>query len=139
GREKSETELAREKGAVVNEEGVVVDKRELLSAGLNVKAKPKPPAAKGGVPRRMVPSETMSILQGRGNSKAAMRERQSRMLEEQLAEAAKRAAEDEEVEREAMERAAKSKKTEGDISSAKERYLQRKREAEASKAAGKEP
>ncbi|KAL8915925.1 MAG: hypothetical protein Q9208_008780 [Pyrenodesmia sp. 3 TL-2023] len=47
-REKSEAELAREKGAVVNEEGQVVDKRQLLNAGLNAGAAPKaralPPA-----------------------------------------------------------------------------------------------
>lgn len=40
-KEKSEAELAREKGAVVNEEGQVVDKRQLLNAGLNAGAAPK--------------------------------------------------------------------------------------------------
>ncbi|KAL8858491.1 MAG: hypothetical protein Q9178_004989 [Gyalolechia marmorata] len=34
-KERSEAELAKEKGAVVNEEGQVVDKRQLLNAGLN--------------------------------------------------------------------------------------------------------
>ena len=136
---KSEAELASEKGAVVNDEGQVVDKRELLSAGLNVRAKPKPPVSKDKGPGKVGPSESMAILQGRSGNKAAMRERQSRMLEEQLAEAAKRTADNKEVEQEALERAAKSKKTDGEVSSARERYLQRKREAEAAKAAGKEP
>ena len=39
---KTEAELAKEKGAVVNEEGQVVDKRQLLSAGLNAASAPKP-------------------------------------------------------------------------------------------------
>ncbi|MCJ1333569.1 hypothetical protein MMC10_010269 [Thelotrema lepadinum] len=139
GEGKSEAELAREKGAVVNDEGQVVDKRQLLSAGLNVRAKPKLPVSKDKALASAGPSESMAILQGRSGNKAAMRERQSRMLEEQLAEASKRVADNKEVEQEALERAAKSKKTGGEISSARERYLQRKREADAAKAAGKEP
>ena len=138
-REKTEIELARETGAVVNEDGQVVDKRELLQAGLNVKAKPKPFSFMRPGPNKAEQSDSMSILSGRNGSKAAMRERQSRMLEAQLEEATKRAADDEEVKREAQQRAAKSKKTTGEISSAKERYLQRKRKAEAAKIAGKEP
>jgi hypothetical protein len=53
------------------------------------------------------------------------------MMEEQLEQAAKRAADEEAEERGKLEHASKSRKTEGDISSAKERYLQRKREAAA--------
>ncbi|MCJ1234574.1 hypothetical protein MMC14_002535 [Varicellaria rhodocarpa] len=135
--EKSELELAKEKGAHVNEEGQVTDKRQLLSAGLNVAPKPKAPlplksgnvSQKAGIP---------ASLSGRTGTKQAARERQTRMLEAQLEEQTKRAADDEDVQAEAMERAAKSKKTEGDISSAKERYLQRKREAAAAKVAGKD-
>ncbi|KAL8811031.1 MAG: hypothetical protein Q9200_002120 [Gallowayella weberi] len=44
-KEKSEAELAREKGAMVNEDGQVVDKRQLLNAGLNAGAAAKPRAA----------------------------------------------------------------------------------------------
>ncbi|KAL8973066.1 MAG: hypothetical protein Q9183_000189 [Haloplaca sp. 2 TL-2023] len=40
-KEKSEVELAKEKGAAVNEEGQVVDKRQLLNAGLNAGSAPK--------------------------------------------------------------------------------------------------
>lgn len=130
--EKSEGELAREKGAVVNDDGVVVDKRQLLNAGLNIAAKPKPAVSQSSdAARNAARSGASAGLQGRGGTKQAMRERQTRMLEAQLVEASKRAANDEEVQQEALERAAKSKKTEGDISSAKERYLQRKREAAA--------
>lgn len=44
-KEKSEAELAKEKGAVVNEEGQVIDKRQLLGAGLNAGAATKARAA----------------------------------------------------------------------------------------------
>jgi coiled-coil domain-containing protein 55 len=64
-----------------------------------------------------------------------MRERQSRMMEAQLEQATKRALEEEE-ERQNVERAAKSRKTEGEIVGAKERYLARKREAEEAKKRG---
>ena len=135
--EKSEIELAIEKGALINEEGQVVDKRQLLSAGLNVAPKPKPipnPSASNGPSFR--PGSLAPGFQNKAATKQAARERQTRMLEAQLEEAAKRAADDEDVEREALERAAKSRKTESDVKSAKERYLQRKREAAAA-AAGK--
>ena len=74
---KSEAELAKEKGAVVNEEGQVVDKRQLLSAGLNAASAPKPkfppdPRSKGSGPGG-----------GRGGG-ASARERETRNFEEQL-------------------------------------------------------
>lgn len=133
---KSEADLAREKGAVVNDDGAVVDKRQLLNAGLNIAAVPKgSPASPGSAARAGAQNGISAGLQGRRSTKQAMRERQSRMLEAQLEEASKRAVDDDEVQREALERAAKSRKTEGDISNAKERYLQRKREAAAAASA----
>ena len=122
-------------GAQVNDEGQVVDKRQLLRAGLNVTAKPKTNMSEPHKPTTVKPSASMAILQGRGGSKAAMRERQSQMLEAQLEEAAKRAADDEATEKEALQRAAKSRKTQSEILGARERYLQRKRETEAVKSA----
>ena len=76
-KEKSEVEIAKEKGAFVNEEGQVVDKRQLLSAGLNAasapKQKPPPdPRSKGSGPGG-----------GRGGRTSA-RERETRNFEEQL-------------------------------------------------------
>lgn len=128
---KTEAELTMEAEAQVNDEGQVVDKRQLLKAGLNVTAKPKMDVAATRKPTGAKPSSSMAILQGRGGSKAAMRERQSQMLEGQLEEAAKRAADDEVTEKEALHRAAKSRKTQSEVAGARERYLQRKREAEA--------
>ncbi|KAK3106770.1 hypothetical protein LTR53_018104, partial [Teratosphaeriaceae sp. CCFEE 6253] len=76
------------KGVHVNEEGQIVDKRELLSAGLN--------AGGGGGSKRG--SEHLKVSKDRpatsafakpaGNQQAS-RERQSRMMEEQLAERTK--------------------------------------------------
>ena len=140
---KSEADIAREMNEkaggniAINDEGQVVDKRQLLKGGLNVVAKPKAApanASRGGA--SMSDRSRGSGFVGAGGSKQAMRERQSRMMEAQLEQATKRALEEEDEERAKVERAAKSQKTEGDIMSAKERYLQRKREAEEAKKRG---
>ncbi|KAB8289864.1 hypothetical protein EYC80_010495 [Monilinia laxa] len=138
---KTDADIAREinekrAGTIaVNDEGQVVDKRELLKGGLNVI-----PKAKLTSNVNSSRSESTASDRGRGNAfvgagggKQAMRERQSRMMEAQLEQATKRALEEEEEERKKVERASKSRKTEGDIMSAKERYLARKREAEEAK------
>lgn len=145
--ENSAAEMARElnaKGAnvIINDEGQVSDKRQLLTAGLNVAPKRKADSLYSSADIRSSttqrPAQSQDSRGGR-DAQRAMRERQSRMMEAQLEAAAKKAAEEEAEEREKVERAAKSRKTEGDISSARERYLQRKREAAAAAAAeGKE-
>ena len=74
---KSETELAKEKGAIINEEGQVVDKRQLLSAGLNAASAPK----------RKSPPDPRSKGSGAGSGRGAResaRERETRNFEEQL-------------------------------------------------------
>lgn len=140
---KTEADLAREinekaAGAIaVNDEGQVVDKRQLLKGGLNIVPKPKNAASTVGA--RDGPSSDRGrgpAFVGAGGGKQAMRERQTRMMEAQLEQATKRALEEEEEERQKVERASKSRKTEGDIMSAKERYLARKREAEEAKKRG---
>lgn len=134
---KSEAQIAAElkaKGAAVdlNEEGQVVDKTQLLSGGLNVS---------GGKSSRLTSRGTASVTrqpggyQGRNSQRDGVRARQSKMVEEQLAQAHKRALEEEEEAKKDLERQSKSRKTDTDVQSAKERYLQRKREAAA--AAGK--
>lgn len=143
-KQKSEAELAKEineqsGGAIaVNDEGQVVDKRQLLKGGLNIVPKPKGTASAGaqrGGPSASDRSRGPAFV-GAGGGKQAMRERQSRMMEEQLEQATKRALEVEEEEQQKVERASKSRKTEGDIMSAKERYLARKRETEEAKKRG---
>lgn len=127
-----------DKGAAidVNEDGQVVDKRQLLRGGLNLDPRKKVAAtkqedhSKGGERER---GGGGGFAPGQAGKRQAMRERQSRMMEEQLEQSMKRAFEEEETKKEELERASKSRKTEGEISSAKERYLARKRAAEEAK------
>ncbi|KAI1103775.1 hypothetical protein F4804DRAFT_309167 [Jackrogersella minutella] len=136
---KTDADMAKEinqKGGTIaiNEDGQVVDKRELLKGGLNL-----------GAPKKQEPRREMGKGQDRrddggqargfvgAGGKQAMRERQTRMLEAQLEQSLKRTMEEEEEERQKVERASKSRKTETDVSSARERYLARKREAEEAK------
>ncbi len=144
GEEKVEAKLAREinekhAGAIaVNDEGEVVDKRQLLKGGLNIALKPKnaPPNASSRQDPKTMDRNRGPGMVGSGGGKQAMRERQTRMLEAQLEAASKRAYEEEDEERQKVERVAKSRKTEGEIMGAKERYLARKREQEEAKRRG---
>lgn len=142
---KTETDVAREINAkggaiAVNEEGEVVDKRQLLRGGLNLGAKKKTDEPNEAA--RTSTSGGGARDQSRGyfgsGGKQAMRERQTRMLEAQLEQAAKRAREEEEEERKKVELESKSRKTAADISSAKERYLARKKAAEEAKKNGED-
>ncbi|KAK3375185.1 coiled-coil domain-containing protein 55-domain containing protein [Podospora didyma] len=143
---KSATERAKEINAmggsiIVNDDGEVVDMRQLLRGGLNVA-----PKKKIEVQQKKARQATRSGSTGSGGAqirgvfatggKHAMRERQTRMLEAQLEETLKRSREEEEQEKAKVELIAKSRKTEADISSAKERYLARKRAAEEAKKDG---
>ncbi|WYZ40409.1 hypothetical protein EsH8_IV_000750 [Colletotrichum jinshuiense] len=141
-KEKTEADIARElneKGGsvAVNEEGHVVDKRQLLRGGLNVGAKKESQVRQEAArPRESRPERSSGTGFVGSGGKGAMRERQTRMLEAQLEAALKRSREEEEAEREKVERVTKTRKTDGEISSAKERYLARKREAEEAKKKG---
>ncbi|GAW22263.1 hypothetical protein ANO14919_117990 [Xylariales sp. No.14919] len=139
---KTDADIAREineKGGTItiNEDGQVVDKRELLKGGLNLgaKKKSKPSHNAQKEPDRGGEREYSHGFVGYGG-KQAMRERQTRMLEAQLEQSLKRSLEQEEEERRKVERAAKSRKTQTDISSARERYLARKKQAEEEKKKG---
>ncbi|KAJ0109267.1 coiled-coil domain-containing protein 55 [Diaporthe amygdali] len=142
--DRTEKDVAREinekGGAVmVNEDGEVVDKRQLLQGGLNLGAKKKTEAPKD---QGRSSSDSRSRDHSKGHfasgGKQAMRDRQTRMLEAQLEESLKRAREEEEEERKKVEQETKSRKTNADISSAKERYLARKRAAEEAKKNGQQ-
>ena len=76
-KEKNEGDLAREMGATVNEDGDVVDKRQLLGAGLNAGQAPK--ARPAPDPRTKVRS-----TDGERRIGESARERESRLFEEQL-------------------------------------------------------
>ncbi|KAJ5287110.1 hypothetical protein N7478_002796 [Penicillium angulare] len=136
--EKSEAQKAADLNAhgahiATNDEGQVVDKRQLLSAGLNVAPKPKTaPAGNKPTARGPVRPAAASYQTGRG----AQRARQTEMITQQLEEQARQEEEAEAAKQKELAEKSRSQKTSGDVSSAKERYLARKRERE--EAAAKE-
>lgn len=116
---KSEADLAKEKGAIMNEDGQVVDKRQLLSAGLNASSPSKPaPHSKGPSMSRAAGASPRGQVSGaHGVKKESARERETRLFEEQLL--GKRAhAEDNDDDKNddnESERASKSRKMEDEI------------------------
>ncbi|KAI5362070.1 Putative nuclear speckle splicing regulatory protein [Septoria linicola] len=139
-KKKTDAELAEEakargKNIHINEEGQITDKRELLTAGLNVAPSGKGSDRKGADHLKSSNRPAQSAFPSRNkDTQQATRERQSRMMEEQIAERQKRQREEEEEERAKLEKAAKSTKTETDVSDAKARYLARKAAKEKEKA-----
>ncbi|KAF8416607.1 coiled-coil domain-containing protein 55-domain containing protein [Tirmania nivea] len=117
----------------VNDEGVVVDKRQLLSGGLNLLAAPSASKKPTSAQQSSSTSTNASARGYQGKNKVEMdrRARQTRMLEEQLAATQKRAREEEEAKaKELIERQVKRGKTEGELMGARERYLARKKAKE---------
>jgi hypothetical protein len=129
-------EAARREGKKVtlNDAGEIADKRQLLSAGLNIVAKPSS-SPLSNTSTSKTPIVNPLTFQPKA-AKAAQRERQTAMVAEQIAAASKRKADEEAEEQARLLHAAKSQKTGAEISSARERYLQRKREKEEAKAKG---
>ncbi|KAK7181790.1 hypothetical protein DPSP01_012531 [Paraphaeosphaeria sporulosa] len=137
-KEKTDAEIAAEaraqgKDITLNEEGQVTDKRQLLQAGLNIIAKPKKPMT--AVSTALKPSAPNNGFQGRNAARNDIRARHTQMVAQQIEQAAKRKADEDAEEARKLLHSSKSQKTATDISSAKERYLQRKKEAAAAKAA----
>lgn len=123
------------KGAhvAVNDEGQVVDKRQLLSAGLNVAPKPKPAPSAAASARKHDPRASGPAAGGRRGEtdpRAGQRARQTEMIAAQLEERTRAEAEAEEARQKEIAERNRSRKSEGEVSSAKERYLARKRERE---------
>ncbi|KAF2675337.1 hypothetical protein BT63DRAFT_34944 [Microthyrium microscopicum] len=133
---KTDVDIAKElnsKGASITltDDGEIADKRQLLSAGLNVVAKPKPPPSPKPNASQSVASK--QIREDKSLGKLSARERQSRMVETQMEQLLKRQADEEADELRKKEHTAKSQKTDATISSARERYLARKKAAEEAK------
>lgn len=131
--EESEARKAAELNArgahiAVNEEGQVVDKRQLLSAGLNVA--PKPKAAPSAARPAARPSAGRPGPIGYQSGRAGQRARQTDMIAQQLEERARQEEEAEVARQKEIAEKSRSQKTAGDVLSAKERYLARKRERE---------
>ncbi|KAF1927484.1 uncharacterized protein M421DRAFT_421891 [Didymella exigua CBS 183.55] len=133
--EKSDRQIAEEaraqgKNVMLNDAGEIADKRQLLSAGLNIVAKPRASPLAAQKEKQKVNPLTYQPKA----PKSAQRERQTAMIAEQIEAANKRKADEEAEEQAKLQHAAKSQKTATDITSAKERYLQRKKEAAEAKA-----
>jgi coiled-coil domain-containing protein 55 len=121
------TQLGTE-AVLINDEGEVVDKRQLLKGGLNIR-----PKAKSA--QQVEHSAYQAEYQAR---RAAQRDkvrekeahlRQQRVIEEQYSITKKRAAEAEAEREEEIRLRAKSKKTTDEVMGARERYLARKKAA----------
>lgn len=135
GKEKTEAQKAaelNEQGAriAVNEEGQVVDKRQLLSAGLNVAPKPKTQgeaaASKTARPAARPRFDAGNQAGGRGGQRA----RQTEMIAAQLEEQAQQEQEAEAARQKEIAERSRSQKSKTDVTSARERYLARKKERE---------
>lgn len=128
----TDAEIAAElkaKGIIIhlNEDGQITDKRELLSAGLNVAPAGRADGAGGSEHLRSDRrSGQLAFPRKDHTSQQAQRERQTKMMEEQLEASLKRKREEDDAQRDKEEREAKSKKTEAEVSDAKSRYLARK-------------
>lgn len=84
-KEKSEIELAKEKGATLNEEGEVVDRRQLLNAGLNAASEPKPSASKfPAADVRFQSAPKITHASKKGGSSLLTRERDTRAFEDRI-------------------------------------------------------
>ena len=87
-KEKSEADLAREKGAIINEDGQVIDKRQLLNAGLNAvfAPAPRPPSSSRakGTSSELKPRRSHHHAGRSSGCEESARERETRMFEEQL-------------------------------------------------------
>jgi len=138
--EKTDADIAKElksqgKNILLNDEGQVADKRQLLTAGLNVVAKPKKIVETNASTVSTKPAGNLTHYKGRNSAQRDIRARHTQMIAEQIEQAAKRKADEDAEQQRKLQHASKSQKTASDISSARERYLQRKREAAAAKAA----
>jgi coiled-coil domain-containing protein 55 len=112
---------------LINDEGEVVDKRQLLKGGLNILPKEKPT-------QQVARSDYQTAYEarrvaGRDKIKRESQQRQQRVIEEQYAVTKKRAADVEAEKEEELRLRAKSKKTSNEVMGARERYLARKQAA----------
>lgn len=111
--EKSEVDIAIEKGAIINEDGQIVDKRQLLSAGLNAASTPPPnlPNNKKAATDDLRKRSKVSVPGKNSGYKESARERETRLFEEQVLGKRGSPIDDDED----TDRAAKSRKLEDEI------------------------
>lgn len=132
-------EQARAEGKDVelNDDGQLVDKRELLSAGLNLSAPNTRKLGLGSKTQTKTDDAPVHRAAGAAASRQEIRARQARELERQYQEERERqTAETARLEEEERQRAVKRKNTESDVQSARERYLERKRRKQEEQVGG---
>ena len=114
---------------LLNDDGQVVDKRQLLKGGLNILPKEKPITQQASRSNYQAEYEARRAA-GRDKLKEReARQRQQQVIEEQYAMTKKRAADVEAEKEEELRLRAKSKKTSNEVMGARERYLARKQAA----------
>jgi hypothetical protein len=112
----------------INDDGEVVDKRQLLKGGLNVKPKANP-SVQTGKTKYEQEYEDRKQSQRDVHKEREARERQRRVIEEQYELKRKRGLDEEREKEEELMLRVKSKKTSDEVMSARERYLARKKAA----------
>jgi len=127
--DKLQKALQEGKDVELDDDGLLVDKRDLLSAGLNLSA---PNTRKLGTGlksmRKTGGEEPVHRAAGTAASRQEIRARQAKELEKQYAEEQERlAAQQVREDEEERQRQVKRKNNEADVMSARERYLERKR------------
>ncbi|KAF9916305.1 hypothetical protein BX616_004090 [Lobosporangium transversale] len=158
-KEKEDRERAREAqeqglNVTLNEDGQIVDKRELLKGGLNIIKKSQPSASQNDL-RLNKPSSSYDrdrayaaykdakygsssfSLQGKGEHGNISKDQRTRMtekIEQQLLEQQKQQEEEEKKRQESIREALKRKNQDDQVMDAKARYLARKAAAAAGKA-----
>lgn len=128
--------LARAEGKEVelNDDGQIVDKRELLSAGLNLSLPNTRHLGKSSASHKHHQGEKDEVVQahravGVAASRREINERRAREIQQQMAEEVERVEQlkKENVER-ALQRALTKRNNETDVESARARYMERKRQ-----------
>lgn len=114
---------------LLNDEGEVVDKRQLLKGGLNIIPKAKPVQTAQSEYQKEY--EARKAAQRDQHKEREARERQTRVITEQYEMKRKRATEEEAEKDQELALRAKSKKTTDEVMGARERYLARKKAAAA--------
>jgi len=113
----------------VNDEGQVVDKRQLLKGGLNIVVSEKQTSIPVSRSEYQIEYEARRNADRQKVREREAQARQRRAVEEQYAQTRKRAADAEAEREEEIRLRAKSKKTEMEVTGARERYLARKKAA----------
>jgi coiled-coil domain-containing protein 55 len=132
---KSDVELARAareegKSVELNDDNQIVDKRELLTAGLNLSAPNTRRLGIGTSSKKSASVESVHTHRAVGTSatRKEINERRAREIQEQLEQEQERLVKEKEREdQQAIQRIVAKRNTQDDVQSARERYLQRKR------------